>query len=255
MPSESAAPTARSGSAAAGRLRALIRVSSVYIALLVISAGLSLVSPFFLTPANLLNVLLQAATVSIIAAGFTVVLIAGEIDLSIGSLIGMTGSVAAVLIIQLGYPILVGIAAGLLAGLLAGLFNGLVTIVFQIPSFVVTLAMLGMAQGAGLLLTNGRPVSGFPDAYAVIGQGRLGPIPLPIIVALVVYVAIHMLLTRTKFGVEVYAAGGSRRAAEMAGIRVSRVITLSFVISGLCGAISGILLSSRLDAGNGNFGA
>jgi ribose transport system permease protein len=255
MPSESAASTSRSGRAAAGRLRALVRVSSVYIALLVICLGLSLVSPFFLTPANLLNVLLQAATVSIIAAGFTVVLIAGEIDLSIGSLIGMTGSVAAVLIIQLGYPILVGIAAGLLAGLLAGLFNGLVTIIFQIPSFVVTLAMLGMAQGAGLLLTNGRPVSGFPESYAVIGQGRLGPIPLPIIVALVVYLAIHLLLTRTKFGVEVYATGGSRRAAEMAGIRVSRVITLSFVISGLCGAIAGIVLSSRLDAGNGNFGA
>jgi ribose transport system permease protein len=255
MLSEPAAGAADSHPGAARRLRALIRVSSVYIALLVIGLGLSLISPFFLTPANLLNVLLQAATVSIIAAGFTVVLIAGEIDLSIGSLIGMTGSVAAVLIIQLGYPVPAGIAAGLLAGLLAGLFNGLVTVVFQIPSFVVTLAMLGMAQGAGLLLTNGRPVSGFPDSYAVIGQGRLGPIPLPIIIALVVYVAIHLLLTKTKFGVEVYATGGSRRAAEMAGIRVSRVIAGSFVISGLCGAVAGIVLSSRLDAGNGNFGA
>src|SRR5262249_6738410 len=122
-------------------------------------------------------------------------------------------------------------------------------------SFVVTLAMLGMAQGAGLLLTNGRPVSGFPESYSVIGQGRLGPIPLPIIIALVVYVVMHLLLSKTKFGVEVYAVGGSRRAAEMVGIRISRVITGSFAISGVCGAIAGIVLSSRLDAGNGNFGA
>ena len=241
--------------AAARGFKALIRTSSVYIALLVICAGLSVVSPFFLTAANLVNVLLQAATVSIIAAGFTVVLIAGEIDLSIGSLIGMTGSVSAVLIIQAGYPVPVGIAAGLLAGMAAGLFNGLVTVIFQIPSFVVTLAMLGMAQGAGLLLTNGRPVSGFPESYSVIGQGRLGPIPLPIIIALVAYVAIHLLLSKTKFGVQVYAVGGSRRAAELAGIRVSRVIISCFVISGVCSAVAGIVLSSRLDAGNGNFGA
>jgi ribose transport system permease protein len=119
----------------------------------------------------------------------------------------------------------------------------------------VTLAMLGIAQGFGLLLTNGRPVSGFPEAYSYIGQGRIGPVAVPIIIALVVYAAIHVLLTRTKFGIEVYATGGGRRAAEMAGIRVNRVIIKTFVISGFCGAIAGVILSSRLDAGNGNFGA
>jgi ribose/xylose/arabinose/galactoside ABC-type transport system permease subunit len=257
MPSDRDLPAASgsSGSWTAQRIGALLRLGSVYIALLVIGAVLSLVSPFFLTEANLLNVLLQAATVSIIAAGFTVVLISGEIDLSIGSLIGMTGSVAAVLIIQSGSPVAVGIAAGLLSGIAAGLFNGLATVMFRIPSFVVSLAMLGMAQGAGLLLTNGRPVSGFPASYSVIGQGRIGPIPIPIIIAAAVYVAVHLVLTRTKFGIELYATGGGRRAAEMAGIRVNRVIVTCFLISGLCAAIAGIVLSSRLDAGNGNFGA
>lgn len=233
---------------------AALRLASVYMALVVIGIGLSFVSPFFLTTANLMNVLLQAATVSIIAAGLTVVLIAGEIDLSIGSLIGMTGSVAAVLIIKDGLPVGVGILAGLLAGVLAGLLNGLTTVIFRIPSFIVTLAMLGIAQGAGLLLTNGRPVSGFPGLYDYIGQGNVGPVPVPVIISLIVYIVVHLALTKTKFGVEVYAIGGSRRAAEMAGIRVNRVIVAAFAISGICGGIAGIELSSRLDAGNGNFG-
>jgi ribose/xylose/arabinose/galactoside ABC-type transport system permease subunit len=232
-----------------------LRLASVYVALVVIGIGLSFVSPYFLTVSNLMNVLLQAATVSIVAAGLTVVLIAGEIDLSIGSLIGMTGSVAAVLIIKIGYPVALGIAAGLLAGVLAGLLNGLATVIFRIPSFIVTLAMLGIAQGAGLLLTNGRPVSGFPTLYSLIGQAQLASVPVPVIVAIVVYAIIHLALTKTKFGVEVYATGGGRRAAEMAGIRVNRVIIAVFGISGTCGAIAGIVLSSRLDAGNGNFGA
>jgi ribose/xylose/arabinose/galactoside ABC-type transport system permease subunit len=233
----------------------LLRMSSVYVALIVIGFFLSLASPYFLTQGNLLNVLLQAATVSIIAAGLTVVLITGEIDLSVGSLIGMTGSVAAVLIVKQDCPVWLGIAAALVAGLAAGLLNGLATVAFQIPSFVVTLAMLGIARGTGLLLTNGRPVSGFPDAYSFIGQGRIGAVAVPVIIALIVFAVIHLMLTRTKFGIEVYATGGGRRAAEMAGIRVNRVIIKTFVISGLCGAIAGIVLSSRLDAGNGDFGA
>lgn len=232
-----------------------LRVGSVFCALLVIGAVLSVASPYFLTGSNLLNILLQAASISIIAAGFTVVLVAGEIDLSIGSLIGMTASVAAITIIQLEYPIIIGIVLALLTGLLAGLFNGYATVLFRIPSFIVTLAMLGIAQGAGLLMTNGRPVSGFPAEYSVIGQGKVGEVPLPIIIAAAVFIVLHFLLTKTKFGVELYATGGGRKAAELAGIRVNRIIVISFAISGICGAISGIVLSSRLDAGNGNFGA
>jgi ribose/xylose/arabinose/galactoside ABC-type transport system permease subunit len=234
---------------------ATLRRASVFVALIVIGIGLSFVSPYFLTISNLMNVMLQAATVSIVAAGLTVVLIAGEIDLSIGSLIGMTGSVAAVLIIKSNYPVPLGVLLGLLAGLLAGFLNGLATVLFRIPSFIVTLAMLGIAQGAGLLLTNGRPVSGFPATYSIIGQAQFVSIPIPVIIAILVYLIIHLALTKTKFGVEVYATGGSRRAAEMAGIRVNRIIIAVFSISGSCGAIAGIVLSSRLDAGNGNFGA
>jgi len=234
---------------------AAFRVSSVYVGLLVLSIVLSFVSPFFLTVANLMNVVMQAAAGSIVAVGLTVVLITGEIDLSIGSLIGMTGSVAAVLVIKEGCPVGIGMLAGLLAGVVAGLLNGLTTVIFRIPSFIVTLAMLGIAHGIGLLLTNGRPVVGFPPLYSIIGQGSIGPVPVPAIVALTLYVIIHLILTRTRFGIEVYASGGGRRAAEMAGVRVNRVIIAAFALSGACGGIAGLVLSSRLNAGDGNFGA
>jgi len=232
-----------------------LRTGSIFIALLVIGVVLSFASPYFLTTNNLLNILLQAATISIIAAGFTVVLIAGEIDLSIGSAIGLTASVIAVAIIQQGMPVSAGIGIALLVGLLLGMFNGYLTVFFKIPSFVVTLATLGIAHGGGLLLTAGRPVFGFPDSYHVIGQGLIGPIPVPILIAAAVYLVLHFLLTRTSFGIQLYATGGNREAANLAGVRVPRILITAFVICGLCGALAGIVLSSRLDSGHGNFGA
>lgn len=245
----------QSRTALRNRLAAALRAGSIFVALFVICSGMSFASPIFLTTANILNILLQAATVSIVAAGLTVVILAGEIDLSIGSLIGLTGSVAAVSIIVSHLSPAVGIVVALMVGCAVGLFNGLVVVIFRVPSFVITLAMLGMAQGAGLLTTGGRPISGFPEVYSTIGQGRIGLIPVPTIIAFFVYLFIHLLLTKTKFGVELYATGGARYAAALSGIRVNRIIVLTFVLSGMCAAISGIILSSRLNAGNGDFGA
>ena len=235
--------------------RQWLRSGSVFTSLIAIGIVLSYASPYFLTFANLLNILLQAATMAIVAAGFTLVVIAGEIDLSIGSLIGMTGSVAAVTIIQLDVSVPLGILFALAAGLAAGLINGYATVLFRMPSFIVTLAMMGIAQGAGLLMTNGRPVSGFPEVFSIIGQGSLGLVPIPVLIAACTFVILHLLLTRTRFGVEIYATGGGRKAAQLAGIRVNSIMVQTFAICGLCGAIAGITLSSRLDAGNGNFGA
>ena len=241
--------------AAAEKWPALVRTGSIFIALIAIGVVLSFASPYFLTINNLLNVLLQASTISIIAAGFTVVLIGSEIDLSIGSALGLTASVVAVLLIRQDVPIPVGIALGMGVALLVGMFNGCVTAFLNIPSFIVTLAALGIAHGTGLLLTAGRPVSGFPSSYAFIGQGKIGPVPVPIVIAGIVFVVLHFLLSRTSFGVQLYAIGGNREAAHLAGVRVKRVIVIAFLISGLCAGLSGIILSSRLNAGHGDFGA
>ena len=223
------------GSAEApGRARAarLLRASSIFIALFVIGLALSFASPYFFTTNNLLNVLLQAATISIISAGFTVVLIGGEIDLSIGSAIGLTASVVSIMIIREEMPVAVGIVLALCVGLALGLFNGYVTVFFRIPSFVVTLATLGIAHGAGLLLTAGRPVAGFPDSYRVIGQELVGPVPVPIIVAACVYAMLYFLLNRTSFGIPALChrrqprgreAGRRSRAARLdLGVRHQR---------------------------------
>ena len=250
-PTDSDAPDAPGG----GRLAKYLRAGSIFLALFVIGLVLSFASPYFFTANNLLNILLQAATISIIAAGFTIVLIGGEIDLSIGSAIGLTASVVSIMIIREGMPVAAGIALALCVGLVLGVFNGYVTVFFRIPSFVVTLATLGIAHGASLLLTAGRPVAGFPDSYLVIGQGLVGPVPVPIIIAACIYLLLHFLLTRTSLGVQLFATGGNREAAQLAGVRVPRVVISAFVISGICGALAGIVLSSRLDSGHGNFGA
>ena len=232
-----------------------LRAGTIFLALIVLWIGLSIGSQYFFTYNNILNILLQASPIGIIAAGFTVVLITGEIDLSIGSAIGLTASVVALLIIREDMPLVVGIALGLCVGFLIGMGNGLVTVYFGMPSFVVTLAMLGIAQGAALVLTAGRPVSGFPDWYPFIGQGKLwGEIPMAIVIAACVYLVLFFVLSRTSFGRQVYAVGGNREAAKLAGVRVNRVLIMAFVISGLCGGIAGVVLSSRLDAGHGNFG-
>lgn len=231
-----------------------LRLGGIFVALFAIGLVLTFASPFFLTSQNILNILLQAATISIIAAGLTLVLIAAEIDLSIAALQAFTGSIAAIVIILHEVPVVFGIAVALAAGLLAGVVNGYATVFWKIPSFVVTLAMLGIAQGAALVMTSGRPISGFPDAYSIIGQGKVGPIPVPVIIAAGVYIVLHLVLTRTRFGIELFAVGGGRAAASLAGIRTGRVIITVFLISGFLAGLAGVILSSRLDTGTGNLG-
>jgi ribose transport system permease protein len=232
-----------------------LRLAGIFVALGGIWLGLALASPYFFTRQNVLNILLQASTIAIIAAGSTVVLIVAEIDLSVGSVEALTGSAAAVLIIKHGVPVAGGIVLALTIGLLAGVVNGYVTVFGRIPSFIATLAMLGIAHGAALLMTGGYPVAGFPHSYSVIGQGKVGPVPVPVIIAGVVYVILYLLLKQTRFGIELYATGGGRVASALAGIRTGRIVFVAFALSGLLAGLGGVILSSRLDAGHGEIGS
>jgi ribose/xylose/arabinose/galactoside ABC-type transport system permease subunit len=215
----------------------------------------SLSSQYFFTTANIWNIFLQAANVGIIAAGLTVVMIAAEIDLSIGSLEALSGSVAAVVIIKYGQSIWLGIAAALGAAVLAGAISGLITWKLKIVSFISTLAMLGIAQGIAFLLTNGHAIAGFGNTYDKIGTATIHGFPGAAIIALGVFIALHLMLTRTRLGLQIYAVGGNSEAAAYAGIRPGRVKLIALMISGFTGGIGGLILSSRLDAGNGLFGA
>jgi ribose transport system permease protein len=236
---------------ASGSLRAL----GTLFALGLIWLFFALESQYFFTTSNIWNILLQAANIGIIAAGLTVVMIAAEIDLSIGSLEALSGSVAAVIIIQHHQPFVLGVAGALGAAVLAGAISGLITWKLKVVSFISTLAMLGIAQGIAFLLTNGHAIAGFGNPYDQIGTWTINGFPGAAIIAAGVFVVLHLMLTRTTFGLQIYAVGGNAEAAAYAGIRPGRVKLIALMISGLTGGIGGLILSSRLDAGNGLFGA
>jgi ribose/xylose/arabinose/galactoside ABC-type transport system permease subunit len=237
------------------RIRKSFRELGLFAALAALWLFFGLKSQYFFTTDNIFNILLQASNVAIIAAGLTVVIIAAEIDLSIGALEALAGSVAAIVIIRYELPVAIGIPIALGAVVLAGAISGFLTWKVKIVSFISTLAMLGIAQGTALLLTNGHSVYGFPDSYRKIGTSTVHGFPTPAIIAIVVFVVLHLMLTRTRFGLQIYAAGGNSEAAAFAGIKVGRVKLFALMISGLTAGIGGLIVSSRLDAGNGLFGA
>jgi ribose/xylose/arabinose/galactoside ABC-type transport system permease subunit len=230
-------------------------MSGLILALALIWLVFTLKSEFFLTKDNIYNILLQSANVGIIAAGLTVVLIAAEIDLSIGSLQALSGAVAAVAIIKYGVPVIPGIALALGACVAAGAISGFFTWKLRVVSFISTLAMLGIAQGTAFLLTNGQAVAGFPESYRQIGTGEIRGFPGAVVIAVAVFAALHLMLNKTRLGVHVYAVGGNSDSAALAGIRPGRVKLVALMISGLTAGIAGLILSARLDAGNGLFGA
>lgn len=232
-----------------------LQVVGVYAALIVICVILSFASPHFLSVPNLTNVLVQASTLAIIAAGLSVVLIGGEIDLSFATIQALVGSVAAVLMVKVGMPWPFAALVAVSIGTLAGVTSAVVSIVGKLPTFITTFAMLGIAQGVGLLLTDGSPVSGFPDGYRVFGNGKVGPVPVPVIIMLTVYVGLHIMLTRTRLGLKIFAVGGSRPAAVSAGISWERMVITVLAISGFLSAVSGIIITARLGAGSGTYGA
>jgi ribose/xylose/arabinose/galactoside ABC-type transport system permease subunit len=246
-------PTA--GAQTRDALRRYLRAGSIFVALAILWTALSFATPYFLTQVNILNILLQSSTVGILAAGVTVVLIAGEIDISVASVQALSGTVAASLIITHGNSVWLGMAAGVAVATLAGVVNGYATVYARIPSFIVTLAMLGIAQGAAFLVTGGLSVGQFPSDFTVLGQGKVGPVPVPVIIAGVVYLLLHVLLSQTSFGVDVYAVGGSRNASRLVGLRVERTIMAVFMLSGALAGLAGLILSARLDAAHGSFGA
>lgn len=229
-------------------------VASTALGLLVVWILLTIASPRFLTSNNLLNIFLQSSNVVILAGGVTLTLIAGEIDLSVGSVEAFAGAVMAVLMVNMGVPWPIALLAGLLTGLMAGGVSGFFTTKYGMPSFVTTLAMLGIARGFALVITDGTPVFGLPSGFDWIGQGKIGPVAVPIVIAAFVVILLHLLLTRTVIGLNIYAVGGNSEAARLAGINVRRVKLFVLAMSGFTAAIGGAILAARLDAGAGTLG-
>lgn len=231
------------------------QVVGVYVALVVLGIVLATLSPYFFTVQNVLNIFISASSLALVGFGLTIVLIAKEIDLSFGTMEAFAGSIAAILIINSGFPWPLGVVAAIAVATLAGMFSGFVSVAARLDSFITTLAMMGIVQGVAYLLTNGEPVSGFSDSYQVMGSGKLGPFPYSLLIVLVFFAVLHIMLHRTVLGLKIFSVGGNRAAAEAVGINSGRIIVFVLALSGFLAACSGILVTSRLNAGSGSYGA
>jgi ribose transport system permease protein len=218
--------------------------------------------PSFLTTANLLNVANQIAVIAILAAGMTLVIIAGGIDLSVGSLVALSAVLGTLLIRQFAGAesatpigmVLCCLAAILACGLV-GMLSGLVITAFEVPSFIVTLGVMMMASGAAFLVSAGESIYQLPDSFVWLGRGAdLAGIPNAVVLMGLLYLATHLILTRTAFGRTVYAVGGNAEAARLAGVRVSLVVVLVFALNGLLAGLGGVVMASQLKSGSPTYG-
>jgi ribose transport system permease protein len=214
--------------------------------LILLCALLWILTPYFLTVANLLNVMEQTAINAIVAVGMTYVIVSGGIDLSVGSLLAVAGVVLA-LALKADWPVPLAAAASIAVGAAAGLANGVGIAYGRLPPFIMTLGMMSVARGAALLATDGRPVSGFSAGFRALATGHVAGIPAPIVLTLAIYAISHLVLARTRFGRYVYGIGGNEEATRLSGVAVRFHKTVVYAVSGAASAIAAILLTARLN--------
>jgi ribose transport system permease protein len=246
-------PTGPSGvPAAPGRLRSAlgwlspVKELNILIALLLLCALLAVLSPVFFTSNNLLGVARAFSLTAIAAIGQTMVIITGGIDLSAGSIIGLS-SLSTGMLLASGWPSVPAILAGLAVGTAFGACNGLLITRLGLPPFIATLGTLSIGRGLIYVITQGYPVTAPRDELLLqIGQGYIGQIPMPVITMLIITIVASLFLSRSTLGRYIYAVGGNEEAARLAGINVNRVKMFVYTMSGFLASISGIILLSRL---------
>lgn len=215
--------------------------------LIVLCTVLWILTPFFLTVSNLLNIAQQTSINAIIAVGMTFVIITAGIDLSVGSILAFAGVVLAGAL-NAGIPLPISILLGLTVGFLCGLVNGLLITFGKLPPFISTLGMMSVARGAALLYTQGRPISGFEKSFRFLATGEIFHIPTPVIIMILVYAIAHFILTRTKLGRYTYAIGGNEEAAILSGVRVKFYKTMVYALCGMLSGLAAIILTARLNS-------
>jgi putative xylitol transport system permease protein len=234
-------------------LTALVKVANKYAIALVLLAFvvlLELFVPSFRSIGNVQNILLQTSINSLLAIGATLTILTGGIDLSVGSIVGLTGIVAALLGKSPGTgPFLIALAAGVGAGLALGAVNGALVALVRIPPFVVTLGMMSMARSLAFVFSQGQPISDLSDEFLALGQGSFFGVPYPIIISVVAFAIFGVVLARTRFGRYIYAVGGNEEAARVSGVDTRMVKFAVYSLSGLLAGLGGVVLSARATAG------
>ena len=221
---------------------------SLLIILILLSLIISIVSPYFLKVANILNIVRQVSVDLIVALGMTCVILTGEIDLSVGSIAALGGVISSIVLHSTGNGFL-AVSAGILSGIVFGFINGYLVVKMQIQSFIVTLATMSIARGLALVITGGYPVSNLPDSFGIVGSGYLGVIPIITIISIAMFFIFFYWLQFTKHGLHIKAIGANKMAARLSAIKVDYYKILVFVICGALSSIGGILIVSRLLSG------
>lgn len=213
---------------------------------------LTVASPHFLTTDNMVIVLRQAALQFLMCAGLTLVVLTGGIDLSIGAVLGL-GACLGAGFIAAGH-VLWGVVAALAAGLACGLVNGALVAYIGIPAFIATYGMLWVAHGLGYVFMKGEVIHGFPAGFRALGAGFLGSIPIPVLVAGGLVLALHIVLHLTRFGRALYAIGGNAVAARLSGMPVRRHLVTVYALSGVLAAFAGLVVIARVNAADSGTG-
>lgn len=222
---------------------------AMFLVLLILVVFFSVTTDAFLNPENLFNVARQVSMLGIASVGMTFVLLLGGIDLSIGSMITLVNIVAAWLMVNAKINPVIACLAALAMSTALGFFNGLVIAKIRIPPLIVTLSMMTILEGLAYIICKGIPIFGFPKNFAVIGQGYIGPIPIPVIIMIVILLIGAVILNNTYFGRYFYAVGGNAEAAKLSGINVDGIQCLVYALSGLFAGIAGIVMLSRTNSG------
>ncbi|MBB3458283.1 ribose transport system permease protein [Rhizobium sp. BK313] len=222
-----------------------VREFNVLIALIAVGIIISLFTPYFFTTDNLMGVFRAFSLTAIMSIGMVLVIITGGIDLSVGSAMGLASLVTA-LCFDAALPMGICIAAGIGVGLIFGFINGVLVTVIGLPPFIATLGTLSIGRGLMYMITHGIPVTpDTPDSFAFLGQGYIGPVPVPVVLMLILMVVFAIIMRGTRFGRHIYATGGNEYAARLSGVKVDRVKLSVYVISSTIASVAGVIGFSR----------
>ncbi|MGI5977935.1 MAG: ABC transporter permease [Oscillospiraceae bacterium] len=221
---------------------------SILLGLIVLCVFFSISSDRFLTLGNFVNLMLQVSSIAIVSIGGLFVILTGGIDLSAGSMAAFIGLLMAGFCVDNGMPVPAATGLGILIGIGLGYLIGLSVTKLRLTAFIVTLAMQSMLRGLALVYSQGTTIYGMPESFNVVGGGMIGSIPVPVILVIVLFLVSHFVLSKTTFGHEVYAVGGNREAAYLAGINVKRVERITYTIAGGMTALAALVITGRLGA-------
>ena len=239
-------------------MRAILRSkeSAILVLFAVVFICFARLSDRFATPDNLFNIARQYSELAVVSIGLTVVIITGGIDISVGSIVGLSSILVGVLAVKMGLNVWLACILAMIGGLVCGLINGLVVTKLRVQPIVATLAMLSTARGLAWILSGARSLSGFSDGFVALGQTAIGPIPLSVAMALLLVMLGIIVLRYTALGRAIYAVGSSEEAARLSGVNVFRIKLLAYALTGVLCGLGGVIMAARLassvpDAGSG----